>query len=317
MMRRSHVFAIAGAALVAAPLGARGQGVTKIRIGASAIGDIIVALWGAQSGIFQKYGLDVEIERMNSSAAITAAVVGGALEMGKASLFGLVLAYAKGLPVVLEAASALYSSATPDAALLVAKDSPIQTARDLNGKIMASASLGDLFTTMNAAWMDQNGGDSRTLKYVELPGTAAAAAIAAGRVDAGMIAYPSLSEALNSGKCRVLAYPENVLGKTSLATAYFCTADYASKNGPSLARFRKALDEAYVYVMAHQADMVAIQAKFSDLDPKMVTLPSIGHGNDLIEPSLTQPTIDIMAKYKVIPKAFPVRELIDPNAFKK
>lgn len=315
-MKRS-LFLGGTAALAAAPAPLRAQSPSpaKLRIAASAVSDIIIVLWGVQGGIFQKYGLDVDLSRMNSSSAVTAAVLGGSLDLGKASLFSLIVARSKGLPIILEAPSALYSSAAPDSALVVAKNSTIQTAKDLNGKLLASASLGDLFTTVNAAWIDQNGGDSKTLKYVELPGTATADAIVAGRVDAGTLAEPILTDAIRSGKCRAIGYPEDVIGKLSLATAYFTTADFAAKNAAVLARFRKACDESVTYVKAHPADMIPLVSKFSGIDPKNVSLGSLGRAADLLDPRLTQPTIDIAAKYKAIAKPFSVKEMIDPSAF--
>jgi NitT/TauT family transport system substrate-binding protein len=312
---RRALFLSASAAFVAAPRPARAQTLTKLTIGATPSGDIVSALWATQSGIFQKYGLDVNIQRLNNSAAVAAAVLGGSLDLGRASLFSLLVAHSKGLPIVLEAPSALYNASSPDAALVVAAASPIRNARDLNGKLLASASLGDLFSTVNAAWIDQNGGDSRTVRIVELPGSATANAIVAGRVDAGMLAEPALTDAVRSGKCRILAHPEDVLGKVSIATAYFCTADFATKNNATMARFRKALDESAAYSIAHPAEMTPLIAKFSGVDPKMVSPMVLGRAPDMLDTRLTQPTIDLAAKYNVIPKAFPAKEMIDPNVF--
>jgi NitT/TauT family transport system substrate-binding protein len=310
---RRALFLTTSAAFVAAPRLARAQSLTKLNIGSTASGDIVVALWAEQGGIFQKYGLDADIQRLNNSAAVVAAVLGGSLDLGRASLFALVVAHAKGLPIVLEAPSALYRATSPDAALVVAANSPIRSARDLNGKLLASASLGDLFSTVNAGWIDQNGGDSRTVKYVELPGSATANAIVAGRVDAGMLADPALSEAVLSGKCRILGHPEDALGKVSMATAFFCSADFAAKNAALMARIRKAMDESAAYGIAHPAEMIPVMAKFSGIDPKLVVPAQLARASDLLDTRLTQPTIDMCAKYNGIPKAFPVREMIDPN----
>jgi hypothetical protein len=41
----------------------------------------------------------------------------------------------------------------------------------------------------------------------------------------------------------------------------------------------------------------------------------LGRASDLLDTRLTQPTIDVCAKYNAIPKAFPVREMIDPSVF--
>jgi NitT/TauT family transport system substrate-binding protein len=310
---RRALFLGTATAFVAVPRPARAQSLAKLNIGSTASGDIVVALWAEQGGIFQKYGLDADVQRLNSSSAVVAAVLGGSLDLGRASLFALVVARAKGL----EAPSALYRATSPDAALVVAADSAIRSARDLNGKLLASASLGDLFSTVTAAWIDQNGGDSRTVKYVELPGSATANAIVAGRVDAGMLAYPALGEAVRTGKCRILGHPEDAIGKVSMATAYFCSADFAAKNAALIARFRKAMDESAAYAIAHPAEMIPVIAKFSGVDPKLVVPAQLGRASDLLDTQLTQPTIDVCAKYNAIPKTFPVREMLDPNVFQK
>src|SRR5580658_7514185 len=105
---RRAVFLCSSAAFVAAPRSVRAQSLTKLNIGSTASGDVVVALWAQQSGIFQKYGLDADVQRLNNSSAVVAAVLGGSLDLGRASLFSLVVARAKGLPIVLEAPSALY-----------------------------------------------------------------------------------------------------------------------------------------------------------------------------------------------------------------
>lgn len=312
--RRSFLSASA-AALVVAPHIGLAQSSSKIRIAGSASGDIVVALWAQQSGIFARYGLDADIQRMNSGAAVVSAVVGGSLDIGKGSLYNLIVARSKGIPLILQAAAATYDANDPDAALVVAKDSPIRNARDLTGKTMAVASLGDFYTVMNWAWLDANGGDSTKVKFLELPGLATLDAIASGRIDAATIADPLLSQAVRSGKCRIVGYPENVVGNFSIATAYFSDATWAAANAATLTRFRKAMDESAAYVNTHHADAVPLVAKFTGLDPAMVNIQNkLGNSRDLRDTRMIQPTIDMAAKYKGIPKSYPARDIIDPNA---
>ena len=59
------------------------------------------------------------------------------------------------------------------AAAIVRKDSPIKTGRDLNGKTFAVPALMDLNQIAAMAWIDQTGGDSRTVKIVEIPASTA------------------------------------------------------------------------------------------------------------------------------------------------
>jgi len=317
-VKRPAFLAASAAGLIAFPARARSQGLTKIRIGASANGDAIGAVWGAQSGIFQKYGLDVEVERMNNGASVSVAVIGGSLEIGKGSLFILIGAHAKGVPIVLEGASNVYHGDAPDAALVVAKDSPVRTARDLNGKVIAVPSLGDFYAVVSLAWIDVHGGDSRSLKLLELPNVATTEAIADGRVDAAMLAAPILTDSIQSGKCRILGYPHEVLGPRSISTVYFCNTAFAQQNVAVLRSFRKGLDEASAYANAHHSEMFPVIAKYTGIELKTVasTTPnSLGSTAQLLDPRLIQPTIDFAERYKAIPKTFPAREMIDPNAF--
>jgi NitT/TauT family transport system substrate-binding protein len=312
-MKRSTLLAT-GLALTAFPSRARSQALTTIRVSGSPDEDIIGSLWGQQSGIFKKYGLDVQVTRSNSGSAVSAAVIGGSLEIGKSSVLGLIVAHAKNVPFVLEAPSSLYASENPSAALVIAKDSPIKSGRDLNGQTLAVPALGDLFTIVNSAWIDKNGGDSKTVKFVELPGPAAAEAIAVGRVAGATLAQPILSDALTSGKVRILGYSFNAIANHYLATAYFTTAAYATQNADVMARFRKGIAEASAYVNAHRPEMVPLIAKYSAVDPAIVaSFPRILLGLTL-DPQSIQPIIDTAAKYKAIPASFPARDVFDPAA---
>jgi len=53
-------------------------------------------------------------------------------------------------------------------ALVVAKNSPLRTAKDLSGKTIAVNALLGIQQIAAEAWIDKNGGDSTTVKFVEL-----------------------------------------------------------------------------------------------------------------------------------------------------
>jgi NitT/TauT family transport system substrate-binding protein len=284
---------------------------TPLRVVGSPDEDIIGALWGAQSGIFRKYGLDVSVQKLNSGAAVSAGVIGGSIDIGKSNGFGLVLAHAKGIPFLLQAPASNYSTEFPSGELVVAKDSPIRSARDLNGKTLAVPAIGDLFSIVDSGWIDQNGGDSRTVKFLELPIPAAVEAVAAGRVDAATIVTPLLTDAVKAGRVRVLGKSFDSLAKHFTVTYYFTSADFASKNADVLARFRKGLAESVAYVLAHQVETAPVSAKFTggDLQTVETMHPVLGTS---LQVSMIQPIIDAAVKYKAIPAAFSARDMIDP-----
>lgn len=307
---------VAGAAAVAASAGrVRAQGLTRVRISGSPDADLIGTAYGVQAGIFQRLGLDVQITVMNSGPAASAALLGGSLDIGKSSMFSLITGHARGVPFVLEAAASFWDANRPTSALVVAKDSAIRSGRDLNGKTISVPALGDFYNVANMAWIDQNGGDSSTVKFIELPHRAAAESIAAGRVDAATLAPPILEDALQSGKVRILGRSLDAIGKQFLVTVYFCTADWAAKNGDTLTRFRKGLYTSATYANAHPAEMIPLISKISGVEEKVIaTMPPeiVGTSQSQLNAKLIQPMIDAAVKYKVIAKGFPGQDMIDP-----
>jgi NitT/TauT family transport system substrate-binding protein len=311
---------IAGAAAgVFFPRALAAQSLTVIRIGATPQGDIVGALYAQANGTFQKNGIDVQVIPMNNGAAITAAILGGSLEFGKISMLNLVQAHARGIPLVIECPAALYGADIRDAiGIIVAKDSPIRSGRDLNGKTFAVPALGDLFTIVSSTWIDKTGGDSSTVKFLELPGKAAAEAIASGRVDAATLAQPTLKDAVAGGKFRILADPFAAVASHFVSTAYACSVDFATKNAAAVARFRKIISDANTYANKHVAEMLPLISKFTGIDLAVLdNLPFTRIGTTAVlkdAHTMIQPLIDVAVKYKAIPHSYDAKELIDPAA---
>jgi NitT/TauT family transport system substrate-binding protein len=166
-MRRTD-FIASLTALTAAPAVAAAQtpAPTTIRIASAPDEDIVGALWGVESGAFRKVGLDVQVSRANSGSAVAAAVAGGSLDIGKSSLVSLMAARNRGLPFLLVAPSGIYTAENPVVGMIVAKNAPYKTGKDMNGKTLGVQALNDLNGLAMDTWIDKNGGDSSTVKFV-------------------------------------------------------------------------------------------------------------------------------------------------------
>src|ERR1700722_9490739 len=180
-------------------------------------------LYAMKLGLFQKAGLNIDFQGMSSGAAASAAVAGGAAQFGQSSLVTLIDAHARGIPFTLIAPSGIITRGSMYAAALVRSDSPIKTGADLNGKTFAVPAIKDLNQIAAMAWVDQNGGDSRTLKFIELSAPATIAAIEDGRVDAGNVGTPTLTIALATGKTRIMAQVFDAFGNRFANTVWFTT----------------------------------------------------------------------------------------------
>jgi NitT/TauT family transport system substrate-binding protein len=317
-MKRTAFLAGSTLALVGAPAVARAQTSTKLRVALTADEDVVGVLYAQQAGLFKKAGLDVEVLTMNGSPVITAALVGGSLEIGKVSTYNIILAHSKGIPLLIEAPAAVYQAGVGDVALVVAKNSPITKGSDLNGKTLATNGIGDYLSLATMGWVDRTGGDSKTLHFIEVPRAATAAAVVGGRVDAGILAQPNLNAAVSAtGGCKSIGFPLDVFGKQYVATAYVATPAFAAANGPALARFRRVLSDASAYANAHRDQMLPLLAAHTGVDPAQFTNMAktvVGTQTALRDPNMFQPMIDAALKYKTISSGFRFTELMDPAA---
>jgi NitT/TauT family transport system substrate-binding protein len=274
--------------------------------------DVTPMLYALASGLMKRAGFDLTVDKGTSGSAVSAGVVGGAYQIGKSSVAGLITAHAKGVPFVFVAPGGLYESTAPVTALMVRADSAVKTGADLNGKIVAVSAIGDLYTLTVKGWVDQHGGDSTTLKLVEIPLSAVPAALAAGRIDAGCLEEPEVSEALAGGTSRVLGRLFDSIAPRFMYTGWFSTLDWATQNRALLGTFRGALRSATNYTNAHKADTVTLSSNFTLIDPKVVAKGLRVTGLATLDPKLIQPVIEASVKYKTIPASFDARDMIDP-----
>src|SRR3974390_633525 len=87
-------------ALLLAPLSTQSAQLQAIRIASSPADGIVPVLYAQQNGSFAKVGLDVSVTKMGGGAVISG-VMGGALDIGKSSGVAIILAHAKGIPLML------------------------------------------------------------------------------------------------------------------------------------------------------------------------------------------------------------------------
>lgn len=309
-MKRSTLLSLAGGALASFPLQTQADPLTVIKAAGVPEESATSVLYAEQSGIFRHYGLDVQLDRQSSGTAIAAGVAGNAYQVGKSSIVPLIIAHAKGIPITVVAPGGLYSAAHPHIGLLVRADSPIKTAADMNGKILGVSALEDLYTIGIKNWMDKNGGNSTTLKIVELPLSAVQGALETGRIDAGGSSTPQLQDGVNAGKVRVLAWMFDSIAPLFMYTGWFSTTDYVAKNRKVVEAFAKAVRQSALYVNDHHQQTIELLANYSGIEPATIAHMTRATMGTTLDPKLVQPAIDVCAKYKVIAAPFDAREML-------
>lgn len=299
-----------GLAAGVAPRVLRAQELAPLRVAYQPYSYSAQVLYARDNGFFTKAGLNVELQEIAFGAALATAVASGAADIGIATITTLAIAHSKKLPFVIVAPGAEFSAARPTAGgLYVGNQSGIKTAKDFNGKVIGTPGLATMGEYGVRYWVDANGGDSSTLKFVELPFSQMPAAFAAGRIDAAFIGEPYLDEA--NKVAHLFAREMDAIGKEYVITAWFATLPWAQAHPDLVGRFAAAMREASAWSSNPQnsAKCVDIIAKQFKVDPKTITPSALSYFPQQITPQLIAVEVAMTARYGKFPP-FPAADLI-------
>jgi NitT/TauT family transport system substrate-binding protein len=189
-------------------------------------------------------------------------------------------------------------------------DSSFRTGKDFDGKTIAVSSLNDLSSVSVDTWIDKTGGETKSVRFVELPVSAMQAAVIEHRVDAAFMLYPALAEALLSGKVRVVSVPYDAIAPFFVLSGWFTTTDYATKHPDIIRKFVDVMYRAAAFANSHPADTAQMMSELTKVPMSIYATMSRVGAATATNPRDWQPLIDAAAKYGVIPHAFPAKDFI-------
>src|SRR5215475_9025216 len=238
MLRKLSGLALALACLVT-PAAAQ-----KITLGFSASTAFSTSFVAANEGIFQKHGLDVEMKLVPNSSTTPAALVADSLQVATPTAPVTLQAIEQGLDLVVLAGGSYYAKGIEDVAIMVRPDSPIKTAKDFEGKRVATAGLNAFLHVLFRKWMSENGGDYKKVTFTETPFAQQLDVLRSGQVDGILAVQPFLARALEANMGRVVAYYIADLPGETLAGWYVATRKWVEANPKQAAAFAAAIREA-------------------------------------------------------------------------
>ena len=312
-------FAAAAAAFAAAagaPVPSGAQTIGKVRIITVPIDQGAQPYYAAELGIFAKHGLDAEVQSLSNGSAIISALSGGTTDIGNSNVLSVASAHEHRLPIQLFAPAGMYNATAPTAWMLVPKNSPLRTAKDLTGKTVGISNLKSITQISVQDWVDKNGGDSATLKFVDITFSEMEAALAAERFDAALIADPEATVAIGKGRTRVFATPFDAIGKKFMIGGWVAKPDWIVTNGPIVQAFNAAMRETARWAndRRNHPRSAAIFLKYTKIEVGKAN--RVVYGEHLIAEDV-QPAVDAAARYQVLKAAFPAAALFPASAYRE
>ena len=293
---RTGAAALAGVSFF--PQRARAQAApVHLRVGTGSVEANAQLFYAVDMGFTKKNGLDVEVVKLRSGTTTMAAIVAGDLQCGVANTLSLGAAHQRNLPLVMIEGGAYSDASAPTAQVVVAPDSTIKGAKDLNGKAVAVISVGGLDQLAIDAYLDKNGGDLNSVKCIEVPPSAMAEALAQGRISAALMNDPELSQALDAKQVKAIAIGYDSIAKVFMQTAWFSTQDWLAQNKDVARRFGEAIIAGGQWGMKNPGPAAVILAKYTG---SKEAVPK-GRFAAKLDPGQIQPVYDAGLRYKLLP----------------
>jgi NitT/TauT family transport system substrate-binding protein len=285
------------ALLITSSTSSRAAELIPLQLGVMPIEGAAEAFYADQLGYFKANGLDVTVTVLPNGSAIIAGVVQGSLNIGFGSPPSLILARQRSLPVRYISYAPIFTGGAPLSAVMVAKNSPVKSGADLNGKIVAVAGLHDVGSYQVAAWIDKTGGDSTTVKFVEMPYSEMGVALDQGRVAAAGNTEPFITAAKDVA--RVVGNMNTAVAPRYLMAGWSSTDDWLQKHPDTAKRFIASMQQAARWANSHPKESAAILARITKISPDVIAVMARDQFDESArpDPRLLQPVIDLMMKY--------------------
>ncbi|TFD09670.1 nitrate ABC transporter substrate-binding protein [Cryobacterium sp. TMT1-2-2] len=278
-MKKSLLIGLAAASVIALSACSAGasttapaetDALTPITVGVIPIVDTAPIWLGKEKGFFSDEGLDLTVQVTTGGAAAVPGVISGDYEFAFGNLVSVMVARDKGLDLRY-VANGNSTAGTPDfGAVIVRGDSPITSAADLAGKTVSVNNLQNIGDTTIRQIVEDDGGDSSTIQFVEVGFPDAEAAVENSQVDAAWILAPFLNSAVANG-ARIISYNFSAFDTNLDIAGYFANGDTISNNPDLVTKFQTAMNKSLEYAQVHPDEVRQIVTTYTKMTADQLT----------------------------------------------
>jgi len=273
--------------------------------------------YGVDQGFFKDEGLDVHVTPFNNAPAQAAAIIAGTIAVGNGGVGSVAVARERGILERVIVPASIYEPSALTAVLMVAKDSPLKKAADLNGSIIGTNGLQDQAQLETMAWLEKHGADLKTIKFVEVPFPEMAGALAQHRIAAALMVEPLITASVAG--LRPFGDAMGAVAPHFITTGWFAGDAWLQANPDAAARFVRAMQHIANWANAHHAESAQILVRSAKLDPDIAAKMTRATYGTILAPALMQPVLDMFVHFGVLPKPMSADDLAwrDSPAYQK
>ena len=276
------------------------------------ITDLAAFYIGRDRGFFADEGLRVKPRQIGNAAGMVPSVQSGDSQFGWSNTTSLIIARSRGLKLKIVTRGARGGSRPAEsggARILVRRDSPVKSLKDLEGKTVGVPARRNITTLTTSRALEKQGVDISKVKFVEVFFPQAVPALERGRVDAAFVVEPFVTVGLRAGH-RSISTPLAETAPDYITAAFFTTEKYIAENKDVVDRFARAVSKSFDYAAAHPQAMRDVLPTYTEIPravAQRITLPDFSRYTDT---STIELTADLAKKYGYIKRKPAISELI-------
>ncbi|MFD9885473.1 ABC transporter substrate-binding protein [Streptomyces alboflavus] len=291
--------------------GADGKGPekTRITVGTMPVADTAPLEMAQRKGFFKAEGLTVRTTTLSGGAESVSRLRAGALDISFGNYVSYFLAHAN-KAIDVRIVSDAFQSAPRTHAVLVPKDSPVKSLKDLQDKkigVNTKRNISALLVKKAGKAEGATFDDDKNFAEVDMPNMETA--LKSGSVDAVQAVEPFVSAIERSGAGRVVAD----LGKPPTAgfpiAGYAATASFAEDNPKTVAAFQRAMARAQRQA-ANRSAVVDTLPEYTKITADQAAQLNLGGYPAALDPARLGRVVTLMREFGYLKRDLDVEPLL-------
>ncbi|MDQ8701662.1 ABC transporter substrate-binding protein [Streptomyces sp. LHD-70] len=265
--------------------GVGGDGLEKstVTVAATPLVDSAALYIAQERGYFKDEGLRVRVRPVQQSVQAIPALANGQVDVvAGGNYVTLLQARDRGtLKVRILVDGVALAPHSMD--VVVLPDSPIRTAKDLQGRKVAENVLHSIQSLRLDAILEDAGGDAKPVEYRQVPFPQMAAALEKGQVEAADITEPFLTDARRRLGARVVVDGASGPASGLPLSGYGTTQRFTDENPRTAAAFQRAVQRAQRDAAQNRDHVEEVLPGYTKLDVKTaraIALPTYARSNN-------------------------------------